>query len=126
MADKRYYLAIDLGAESGRGMLGTFDGERLVGISVMDGRWYGERKRTMDMYFLHVSNGYRHQGIGRTLMGYARIWAREQGAERLFVSGLPSVNTIRFYRSVGFDIAEDVDKRLFDREPEDIHMDMEL
>jgi len=29
MAEKRYYLAIDLGAESGRGMLGTFDGERL-------------------------------------------------------------------------------------------------
>jgi len=27
MRDPRSYLAIDLGAESGRGMLGTFDGE---------------------------------------------------------------------------------------------------
>src|SRR5512138_125195 len=29
MTQTRNYLAIDLGAESGRGMLGTFDGDRL-------------------------------------------------------------------------------------------------
>ncbi len=29
MTEERYYLALDLGAESGRGMLATFDGERL-------------------------------------------------------------------------------------------------
>ncbi len=52
--------------------------------------------------------------------------AMEVGATRLFVSGLPSLNTIRFYRAVGFDLAEDVDPRLSAREPEDIHMHMVL
>ena len=78
------------------------------------------------MYFLHISNGYRHQGIGRTLVDITREKAREMGAKRLFVSGLPSLNTIRFYKAVGFDIAADVDPRLSAREPEDIHMDMVL
>ncbi|UCC92646.1 MAG: GNAT family N-acetyltransferase [Thermoplasmata archaeon] len=105
---------------------GAFDGERLVGIGALDGRWYGGRGRTLDMYFLHVSDGYRHRGIGRKMVELAKGRAREMGAERLFVSGLPSLNTIRFYMSVGFDIAEDVDPRLYAREPEDIHMDLEL
>jgi GNAT superfamily N-acetyltransferase len=105
---------------------GAFDGDSLVGLAALDGRWYGARGRTLDMYFLHVSDGHRHQGIGRRMVELVKERAREMGAERMFVSGLPSLNTIRFYRAVGFDMAEDVDRRLLDREPEDIHMDMEL
>ena len=105
---------------------GAFDGDRLVGIAVLDGRWYGVSKTTLDFYFLHISYGYRHTGIGRHLVDLVKVRAREMGAERLFVSGLPSLNTIRFYQAVGFDIADEVDPFLREREPEDIHMDMEL
>ncbi|MCK5414087.1 MAG: GNAT family N-acetyltransferase, partial [Thermoplasmata archaeon] len=105
---------------------GAFDRERLVGIAALDGRWYGSAGDTLDMYFLHISNGYRHKGIGRNLTVMTKQRAREMGAKRLFVSGLPSLNTIRFYKAVGFDLADDVDPRLSAREPEDIHMDMLL
>lgn len=105
---------------------GAFDGDRLVGISTLDGRRYGERGDVLDLYFLHVSNLYRHQGIGRALLELAKARARELGAKRLFVSGLPSINTIRFYRAVGFDLVQEADPRLIEREPEDIHMDMGL
>jgi ribosomal protein S18 acetylase RimI-like enzyme len=112
--------------DSGGAAWGAFDGERLVGIAVLDGRWYGGARDTLDMYFLHVSDGYRHQGIGRTLTELAKERARELGAKRLFVSGLPSINTIRFYRAVGFERAGEVDPTLAEREPEDIHMELPL
>ena len=112
--------------DEGGAAWGAFDGDHLVGIAALDGRWYGAAGKTLDMYFLHVSNGCRHKGLGRTLAEMMKERAREMGAKRLFVSGLPSLNTIRFYQAMGFDIAEDVDPRLFEREPEDIHMDMGL
>ncbi len=112
--------------EGGGASWGAFDVDRLVGIAALDGRRYGERGDVLDLYFLHVSNGYRHQGIGRALLELAKARARELGAKRLFVSGLPSINTIRFYRAVGFDRVQDADPRLLEREPEDIHMDMVL
>ena len=112
--------------DKGGASWGAFDGDRLAGIATLDGRWYGSAGDTLDMYFLHISNGDRHQGIGRTLVEMTMEKAKEMGAKRLFVSGLPSLNTIRFYMAVGFDIAADVDPRLSAREPEDIHMDMVL
>ncbi len=111
---------------SGGAAWGAFDGERLVGIAALDGQRYGDQGDTLDMYFLHVSDGYRHQGIGRTLTEMVVDRAREMGAKRLFVSGLPSINTIRFYRAMGFDRAQTVDPILARREPDDIHLDKEL
>lgn len=105
---------------------GAIAGDRLVGMAVLDGRWYGKAGDTLDMYFLHVSDGYRHQGIGKILFDKIRERAMKMGAKRLFVSGLPSLNTIRFYQAMGFNIAEEVDPILSAREPEDIHMDMVL
>jgi GNAT superfamily N-acetyltransferase len=112
--------------ESGGAAWGAFDGDRLVGIAVLDGRWYGNDADTLDLYFMHVSNGYRQQGIGKRLTELVRHRAKEMGAKRLFVSGLPSLNTIGFYMAMGFDRAREVDPRLYEREPDDIHMDIEL
>jgi GNAT superfamily N-acetyltransferase len=110
----------------GGAIWGAFAEDRLVGVAALDGRWYGRDGDTLDMYFLHVSDGYRHQGIGRVLFERTKEKAKKMGAKRLFVSGLPSLNTIRFYQAMGFDLAEDLDPRLSEREPDDIHMDMEL
>ena len=65
LPDQRRHLRECLA--SGGAAWGAFDEERLVGIAALDGQGYGDRGDTLDMYFLHVSNGYRHQGIGRTL-----------------------------------------------------------
>jgi ribosomal protein S18 acetylase RimI-like enzyme len=111
---------------SGGAAWGAFDGDQMVGIATLDGRWYGAAGDTLDMYFLHVGHTYRHRGIGRTLTELAKERAREMGARRLFVSGLPSINTIRFYRALGFERADEVDPVLAMREPEDIHMELPL
>lgn len=105
---------------------GAFAGERLVGIAVLDGKRIGAALDTLDMYFLHVSNGYRAGGIGRELVRLVGERARELGARRLYVSATESLNTVTFYRNQGFDLASEVDPELYQLEPGDIHMDMRL
>ena len=105
---------------------GAFNGDELVGIAVLDGRRIGRAHDMVDLYFLHVSAGYRDRGIGRRLVELVKARALEVGVRRLYVSATPSDHTIRFYLSVGFAVASQVDPELFESEPEDIHMDMEL
>ena len=73
---------------------GAFAGERLVGVAVLDGRRIGSALDALDMYFLHVSNGYRGRGIGRELVRLVRQRAREMGARCLYVSSSPTANTL--------------------------------
>lgn len=105
---------------------GAFDGERLVGIAVLDGRRIGSGLDTLDLFFLHVSNRYRRHSIGRALVGLARSAALELGARRLYVSASETRNTVEFYQRLGFGLASEVDAELFAMEPNDIHMDMVL
>jgi len=105
---------------------GAFDGEVLVGIAALDGKWIGSSGRTLQMYFLHVSQCYREMGIGTLLTGLTMERAREMGAEQLYISGLPSLNTINFYQGLGADLAKEVDPELYEEEPEDIHMTVDL
>ncbi len=105
---------------------GAFDGDVLVGIAALDGKWIGSAGKTLQMYFLHVSHCYREMGIGTHLTGLVMERAREMGAERAYISGLPSLNTISFYQGIGFDLASEVDPELYEQEPEDIHMTMDL
>ena len=122
--DDRQRIAACL--EHGGAAWGAFDGERLVGIAVLDGRWIGAGEDTLDLYFLHVTNGYRDAGIGRELVGLVTARARELGARRLYVSATPSVSTVSFYQRRGFGLASEVDAELYALEPEDVHMDLVL
>jgi len=105
---------------------GAFYGDGLVGIAVLDGKRIGRTRDMVDLYFLHVSSGFRDRGIGRGLVGLVKARAVEMGARRLYVSATPSHHTVRFYMGVGFAVTSQVEPELFEREPEDIHMDMEL
>jgi len=44
---------------------------------------------------------------------------------KLYVSSIPTKNSVDFYRSVGFELTSPI-KELFELEPEDIHMDLVL
>ncbi len=105
---------------------GAFAGPRLGGIAVLDGRRIGSALDALDMYFLHVSDGYRGRGIGAELVRLVRQRAGEMGARRLYVSSSPTANTVTFYLGRGFELASEVDPELHALEPDDIHMDVTL
>jgi predicted N-acetyltransferase YhbS len=102
---------------------GLFDEDTLVAVVVLESKFIGKHGDQLQLVFLHVSNGYRDQGLGKQLFEMAREKARAWGARRLYVSATPSEHTIDFYRRRGCIVTNDVDPELFALEPEDIHLE---
>lgn len=103
--------------------LGAFADDRLVGVAT----WRPNLTETMDqLAFLHVSDGYRRQGIGSLLCDSLDALARENGARTFYVSATPSESAVGFYMSRGFAPTATPHPGLFELEPEDIHMTKDL
>ena len=102
---------------------GAFDGETLIGATVLESRFIGREKDQLQLKFLHVSRRHRQAGLGCTLFEKAVARARELGARRLYISSTPSENTVRFYLRRGCRVTDGVDATLFEFEPEDIHLE---
>lgn len=100
-------------------MLGALDGDRLAGFGILRYRIEGDMA---EFAVLHVSNKYRRQGIARRLSEEMFAHAIEDGAKSMYVSSSPTYATVSFYQSLGFRLADKVNKELYELEPEDIHM----
>lgn len=105
---------------------GAFDGEKLIGVAVLESKIIGSNQDTIQLKFLHTSNGYRKQGLGRKLFSIAAGRAKDMGAAKLYISSTPSENTVHFYFHLGCQLAQEVDAELFALEPEDIHLEYAL
>jgi ribosomal protein S18 acetylase RimI-like enzyme len=102
---------------------GAFDGDALVGVLVYRPHL---TENMAQLAFLHVSHGYRRQGIATRLTAECVRLAREDSAEQLYVSATPSGSAVGFYQSQGFQLVDKPHPELFALEPEDIHMFMQL
>jgi len=112
--------------DCGGTVYGAFQGETLIGATVLESRFIGREKDQLQLKFLHVSRRHRKAGLGCALFEKAVEKARELGARRLYVSATPSENTVRFYLRRGCRVADEVDAALFELEPEDIHLEFEI
>jgi GNAT superfamily N-acetyltransferase len=105
---------------------GAFDGNRLVGVAVLESEFIGRNKDQLQLKFLHVGHDHRGKGLGRRLFNRTVDRARKRGAKLLYISSTPSVNTVHFYRNLGCRVTQDVDPGLFKLEPEDIHFEFKI
>ena len=108
---------------NGSTLWGAFDGDALVGVMVYRPRL---TETMAQLVFLHVSHGYRRQGIAARLTAECLRLARADGVEQLYVSATPSESAMGFYRSQGFQLVDKPHPELYALEPEDIHMFMQL
>ena len=83
-------------------------------------RWAG--RRSNQLAYLYVSRAYRGRGVGVQLFDAAVSFAREAGANGLYVSATPTENTVDFYLNRGCVLAPEPDPRLLAAEPDDIHL----
>jgi ribosomal protein S18 acetylase RimI-like enzyme len=109
-------------ARNGR-LYGAFSGEKLVGIGLIQHN-IGEGKA--QLAYLHVSNGYRQQGVAGQITKALIEEAKSVGAKQLYVSATPSGSAVGFYLSQGFRPTDTPVPELFALEPEDIHMIMTI
>jgi ribosomal protein S18 acetylase RimI-like enzyme len=100
-------------------LLGAFVGDILVGFASLLYVLEGDMAQLAN---LQVSRDYRRRGIATVLVKELLELASEKGAKSIYVSATPSESAIGFYRRMGFDLAEKVNKELYELEPEDIHM----
>jgi GNAT superfamily N-acetyltransferase len=103
----------------GAHIFGAFDGERLVGIGLVTPHL---RPGIAQLALLHVSDGYRGQGIGQRLVEEMERIALEAGDTQMVVSATPTANTVRFYRGCGYTPMAEPLPELFEEEPEDVHL----
>ena len=80
----------------------------------------------MDLASLHVTARRRGGGIGRQLFSRVGEWAREQGAEALYISAHSSVESQAFYRAMGCRLAQEVQSFNVQEEPFDVQMECPL
>ena len=109
--------------DQGGVMLGAFRDDLLVGAVIVQPRL---REDMAQLVFLHVSQGFRRQGIAEKLMRESCSIAREAGARRMYISSIPSSSAVGFYLAQGCKLAIEVDPELYALEPEDIHLILEL
>ena len=75
---------------------------------------------------LHVTSAHRRKGVASALWTAAVDIARASRADRLYVSATPTGSAVGFYRSRGCRLADPVHPALFAKEPEDIHLVLDL
>jgi ribosomal protein S18 acetylase RimI-like enzyme len=100
-------------------MIGALDGETLVGVGVLTPE---VRPEMAQLTFLHVSAGYRREGIATRILQTLIEAAFETGARQMVVSATPSESAIGFYLAQGFLPADVPLPELYELEPDDIHM----
>ena len=105
---------------------GAFSGELLIGAVVLENRFIGVSQETLQMKFLHVGNSFRKKGLGKELFLLAADKAIELKAKKMYISATPAENTINFYLHLGCMLATEIDKELFELEPDDIHLEFDL
>ena len=109
-------------ARNGR-MYGAFVGEKLVGIGLIQQNIDVD---TAQLAYLHVSNDFRQKGIASQIAEALIAEAKRFGARQLYVSATPSESAVGFYLNLGFKPTDTPVPALFDLEPEDIHMIMDI
>ena len=102
---------------------GVFENNQLVGVAILEDRFIGSQRDTLQLKFLHVSRDYRNCGLGSTLFKMAVEEAKALGAKKLYISATPSEHTINYYSRLGCVIAMEIEDELFALEPEDIHLE---
>ncbi len=107
-------------------LIGAFDGPTLVGVTSMENKFRGHKKKYVKMDILFVSREYRGEGIARSLVKSIAGLAKQRGADALYISATPSKHTVGFYMSCGAKLAEELDAELYEMEPEDVHLELPL
>lgn len=120
--EQRYLFELHNGGVA----IGSFDGGRLIGFGVLACKFRGKNQDQLQVDLMYVSRNYRRQGVGTRILKDLADEARARGAKTLYISSTETRSAVSFYKSNGSIITAEVDQELFDKEPKDIHMVIQL
>ena len=111
--EKREWIPTYLIEQISRGgnAIGAYAKDKLVGFCCVDGVL---RDGYANMTMLFVDDDYKRLGIGKKLFLAISEKARLIGAEKMFISAIPSQDTIAFYMAIGCKDAEHLPNEFLD------------
>ena len=112
--------------QGGGEVIGAFINNTLVGVASIENKKRGLRSEYCKMDILYVSNACRGQKIGQHLVEEIKKVARNYQAKKLYISATPTKATVDFYMKAGARLTKEIDLELFDLEPLDIHLEMDV
>ena len=107
-------------------VVGAFFDGKLKGFASVEPVIFGATAKYMDLSNIHISQDMRRQGIGKELFVLAKRWAKERGAEKLYISAHSAVESQAFYKSMGCVEAVEYNKELAEKEPCDCQLECVL
>ena len=113
-------------AASGGLVYGAFYEGRLKGFIAVLPEIFGGENKYIDLAAIHVSQDMRGTGIGRVLFKEAKRWAKEKGAEKLYISAHSAVESQAFYKRMGCVEAKWYKKEHVEEEPFDCQLEVKL
>lgn len=101
--EKRIWITEYLHQQIHRGgsVIAAYDTDVLVAFCSVDGYLCGKTSRYANLTMLFIDDEYKRKGIGKTLFREIGKYASKSGADRLFISAIPSIETVEFYLNMG-------------------------
>ena len=78
----------------------SFTDAQIIAFACIDGNLIGHPVCYSNLTMLFVDDRFQRLGIGKKLLGSIKNEASKIGADRLFISAIPSEDTIAFYLSL--------------------------
>ncbi len=103
--------------------IGVYDEKELIAFACIESYLFGSKEQYVELSYLHVSLTWRRSGIGKELFEICCKEAKGLGATHLYIAAHPSVETQRFYQSVGCKLASEINALILAKEPLDIQME---
>lgn len=104
----------------------AFFNGNLKGFVSVEPVLFGGEQKYLDLSSIHVSEDMRNKGIGAELFLAAKQWAKEKGAEKLYISAHSSVESQGFYKKMGCVEAKLYNQKHVNDEPYDCQLECRL
>ncbi len=104
----------------------AFYQDLLKGFVSVEPELFGGEQRYLDLSSIHVSEDLRGGKIGTTLFLAAKEWARQHGAQKLYLSAHSAVETQAFYHKMGCVEAQVYHQQHVEKEPFDCQLECDL
>ncbi|SHO49171.1 GNAT family N-acetyltransferase [Anaerocolumna xylanovorans] len=104
-------------------VLGAFSDGTLKGFVSVEPALFGKNKEYLDLSSIHISEDMRGRGIGKELFQLAKVWAKEHGAKKLYISAHSAVESQAFYRAMGCVEAFEYNQCHVEKEPYDCQLE---
>ena len=94
----------------------AYNDEVLLGFCSVDGYLLGDTAKYANLTMLFVDDKWKRNGIGKKLFEEICKSAIKMSAEKIFISAIPSVETIAFYFNMGCEDAKEIITAYIDTE----------